>query len=99
MDTALPVGMIVTELVTNAIRFAFPGQGTGRVRISLEVLGKRATLTVDDDGIGLPLEFDPTKSPTLGFKLVLALAEQLGSKLELLPGSGTAIRFDFPLNT
>jgi two-component sensor histidine kinase len=99
MDTALPVGMIVTELVTNAIRFAFPGQRTGRVRISLEVLGKRATLTVDDDGIGLPLEFDPTKSPTLGFKLVLALAEQLGSKLELLPGSGTAIRFDFPLNT
>jgi two-component sensor histidine kinase len=99
MDTALPVGMIVTELVTNAIRFAFPGQRTGRVRISLEVLGKRATLTVDDDGIGLPLEFDPTKSPTLGFKLVLALAEQLGSKLELLPGSGTIIRFDFPLQT
>ncbi len=97
MDTALPVGMVVTELVTNAARFAFPGQRTGRVRISMTLGEKRATLTVDDDGIGLPLEFDPAKSPTLGLKLVLALAEQLGSKLELLPGKGTAIRFDFPL--
>jgi len=97
MDTALPVGMVVTELVTNAARFAFPDQRTGRVRISLAVAEKRAILTVDDDGIGLPMAFDPTKSPTLGFKLVLALAEQLGSRLELLPGRGTAIRFDFPL--
>jgi len=97
MDTALPVGMVVTELVTNAARFAFPDQRTGRVRISLAVAEKRAVLTVEDDGIGLPLEFDPAKSSTLGFKLVLALAEQLGSKLELLPVDGTAIRFDFPL--
>ncbi len=99
MDLALPIGMVVTELVTNAARFAFPGQRTGRVRIFMTLGEIRATLTVEDDGIGLPLEFDPAKSPTLGLKLVLALAEQLGSKLELLPGNGTSIRFDFPLKS
>jgi len=98
MDVALPIGMVVTELVTNAARYAFPDQRSGRIRISMTLGDQRATLTVEDDGIGLPMEFDPVKSPTLGLKLVLALAEQLGSKLELLPGNGTAIRFDFPLN-
>lgn len=88
LDCAIPCGLIVTELVANAIEHAFPERG-GSVAVSFRTENGRHRLSVADDGIGLPPEIDPQRSDSLGLKLVAALARQLGGELELAVDRGT----------
>lgn len=107
---AIPLGLIVNELVTNALKHAFPGDRRGTVQVELgyvrssidaekgqtldEGLGR---LTVQDDGIGMPpgLKFDETRS--MGLHLVNVLVEQLRGTLELETAAGTRVTIEFPL--
>lgn len=82
IDTAVPVGLILNELVTNAYKYAF-ANGAGRLRISAEKDEQNTyTLRIEDTGEGMPDDFDWRKSKSLGLRLVNRLARQLYGKAE-----------------
>lgn len=79
MDAAVPIGLIVNELVTNAYKHAFPPRlrQSGQIRVELRREGDTIALAVSDDGIGYPASLDPTHSDTLGLLLISSLSQQL----------------------
>lgn len=96
LDTAIPCGLIVNELVTNALKYAFlqhrprPGVDACEIAVAAEWDGAAYTLTVADNGIGLPTGLDWTTTRTLGLRLVRMLGQhQLGGQIELDAASGT----------
>ncbi len=96
IDTAIPCGLIVNELVSNALKYAFPNGGHGRVLVHIQQIGpKKFALTVEDDGVGMPADFDVRKSRSLGLKLVSDLARQLDGRVETIGNHGTAFRIEF----
>ena len=94
IDTALPMGLIVNELVSNCIKHAFP-DGTGCIDINLLPDKDEYILTVSDDGIGLPDDIDPFESNSLGLKLVNSLSIQLEGELEVCRDFGTSFILKF----
>src|SRR5690606_31564667 len=99
LDTAIPLGLITVELVTNAHKHAFPGAAGGRVTVRLakaEEDGGRAVLTVADDGIGLPADRDPTRNGGMGMRLVNALVAQIDGTLAVTGDGGTRWTVVFP---
>lgn len=96
LQHAVPCGLLVNELVTNAIKHAFPGERRGTVTVSLTALEDGAyRISVADDGIGLPPGIALGQGSSLGFQLIPMLAEQAGGSLTLERGAGT--RFDLCL--
>ncbi len=95
IQTAIPIGLILNEFVTNALKHAFPS-GCGTIRVGLrDVDGECAALEVSDDGVGIADEIDYEHSRGLGLRLVRGLVRQLDGALHRLPGSGTGFRIDF----
>jgi two-component sensor histidine kinase len=101
IDQAIPCGLIVNELVSNALKHAFPAGRPGQVRVELgrEEAG-RLRLTVGDDGVGFPAGLDFRNTESLGLQLVMTLAGQLDGSIELAspgspPGGGTAFCITF----
>jgi len=95
-DKALPLGLLVNEVVSNAFKHAFDGNGGGRIAISLEALdGNQARLRISDNGRG----FAPEEAPkNMGSKLVAGFAAQLGGKATVETSKdGTTFLLDFPL--
>jgi PAS domain S-box-containing protein len=91
IDHAAPLGLIANELITNAIKHRDTDPAV--IRVALESGQGSYALTVSDQGPGLPADFNPAKSRTLGMRIVTALTRQLGGKLEMLPASkGTTFR-------
>lgn len=78
---AVPVGLITNELVTNALKYAFPDDRAGTVCIRFWREGEEFVLAVEDDGIGLPDTDAAPKGTGLGRRLIRALAAQLGGRL------------------
>ncbi|HNQ90067.1 MAG TPA: PAS domain S-box protein [Verrucomicrobiota bacterium] len=99
VETAMPCGLIVNELVTNALKHAFPDgqQAAGHIEVRLQPLADgRYSLAVEDDGVGLPSGFDWQQADSLGLKLVsLWVTHQLGGSLEVTGPPGTAFRIRF----
>lgn len=97
IDSAIPCGLIINELVTNSLKHAFPGEKKGEIKIVLgKIDGNEYELTVSDNGIGIPEDIDFRKTETLGLHLVSILAEdQLSGKIKLDRSRGTefSIRF------
>jgi two-component sensor histidine kinase len=82
IDAAVPCGLIVNELITNALKHAFPDGRRGTIQITCsQQEGGWAVLAVEDDGVGLPRDFSFERSETLGVQLVTMLAGQLGGKV------------------
>ena len=99
LDLSLPCGLIINELLSNALKHAFPGDRKGLVTVSLEPApDKQLVLRVTDNGVGPPPIRDLTATPTLGLRLISGLASQLGGKLtvEQPDGIGTAFQVVFP---
>jgi two-component sensor histidine kinase len=96
MDTALPSGLIVTELVSNALKYAFPDHPEGiiYVSISLEQTGEYA-LVVWDNGVGIPAGLDITKTESLGMRLVTMLTDQLNGTFQYANNQGTRWEIKF----
>ena len=95
-DVALPCGLIVNEVMSNALKYAFPGGKAGEVQIELrrESSG-RIHLLIADNGIGLPQGCDWQTSPTLGLRLVRTLARQIEANLQVNSDHGTAFSITF----
>jgi two-component sensor histidine kinase len=94
IDSAIPLGLLINELLTNAYKYAFRERTNGRISIRIDDLGNGTYyFCFADDGVGLPENFDFTRSNTLGMKLIRQLSRQLagsivykyeeGSKFEL----------------
>lgn len=101
VDTAIPCGLIVTELVTNALKHAFPDAASGSIRVAAVTEPNRwVKLTVQDDGVGLAEDLDLRRSGSLGMKLVDSLVRQLNAKIEIGREGGASfrIRFQLPSN-
>lgn len=100
LDSAISCGLIINELITNSLKYAFPENRKGEIQIGFEYLDDgQLELIVSDDGVGLPLNFDFKDSDTLGVQIVKALAEhQLHGTLVLDSTKGTKflIRFNEP---
>ena len=92
-DRAILIGLIITELVSNAGKYAYPSRAGGMiwVRVSLQTDREAIAISVRDEGVGLPPGFDPAKSKRLGARLVNALSKQLGGELTRPPAPIGAI--------
>ncbi|HBY81688.1 MAG TPA: histidine kinase, partial [Cyanobacteria bacterium UBA11148] len=96
LDTSIPCGLIINELVSNSLKYAFPKQTHGLVEIYLESdAEQRFTLIIKDNGIGFPKDLNIYQSPTLGLKLVNALTDQLEGEIELESSQGSEVRIRF----
>jgi PAS domain S-box-containing protein len=95
VDTAIPCGLIINELVTNALKYAFRGRVRGRVDIRLAREGEEYRLTIADDGIGLSENINPETAESLGLQLVNTLTRQLGGTLTVIRGDGTRFTVAF----
>lgn len=98
IDTAIPTGIILNELVTNALKHAFPNGREGNISVSLLQENNNARLVVADDGIGMSDEIDIKTSKTLGLELVNALVQQLNASVDVETGNGTTFDIRIPLN-
>ncbi len=96
INASIPLGLIIAELFTNSVKYAFKGRTHGSVTVRLERRGSSYVLTVEDDGIGLPKDISPRTATTLGFQLVYALALQLNAKVTVKRQRGTTIAIHLP---
>ncbi|MBU0936352.1 MAG: HAMP domain-containing protein [Spirochaetes bacterium] len=90
IDTALPCGLILNELLTNAVKYAKKPDSDCQVLASFVKKDAELVLTVKDDGPGIPAQVQPENSPSLGFSLVMALTSQLDGKMEWKPAAPEA---------
>jgi two-component sensor histidine kinase len=96
IDTVMPLGILINELVTNSLKHAFPGNRPGRIDISLKNGDvQQLVLTVSDNGIGIPADLDHTDTQSMGMQLVITLVEQLEGTVELVRDNGTKFRVIF----
>lgn len=96
VDKAIPCGLLLNELITNAMRHAFPDGRRGKLRVELTTLANRSVrLAVQDDGIGLPESFDIRTSTSLGLHLVHTLAKQLNGELMVRREHGASFELTF----
>ena len=97
-DQALPMGLILNELLSNSVKHAFLDGKAGNICISMKRLGEKMELRYRDNGPGLPMGMDLSRGSSLGLKLVYNLAaRQLLGTVELVPGPGAEIVFRFPV--
>lgn len=96
IEMALPLGLILNELITNAYKYAFPGERTGHIRVELaHVEGHKFSVSICDNGIGLPEGFSLQSTTTMGSQIVGILLEQVEAKLEVTNKEGACFRILF----
>lgn len=95
INIAIPCGLIVNELITNALKHAFPNDGRGAISIRLERLSDGGVrLSVSDDGIGIPPDLDLDNANTLGLQLVALLSDQIAARLTVQRAKPTMFQLD-----
>jgi len=98
VDQAIPCALVVNEVLSNAYKHAFVGRKKGTIEISAVAENDLIKITIRDDGIGLPADFDISRTTSLGLKLIRTLVQhQLKGSLNLESRNGTEMRMDFPL--
>ena len=99
VEKAIPCGLLVNELITNALKHAFPDRREGIVEVALSAREGKVSLCVKDNGIGLSPDFELEKSRSLGLQLVTTLARQLDGSVDLLRSGGTTFLVSFALES
>ena len=94
IDTAIPLGLIINELITNSVKYAFP-QKQGNITIQLKSLPKKMEITIADDGIGIPEDINLENPETLGLQLLNNLVEQIEGTIKLDKSHGTEFKITF----
>jgi two-component sensor histidine kinase len=102
IDTAIPCGLILNELISNSYKYAFPGELKGNIHLSFGIDKESKTdyhyfIEISDDGIGIPLTIDIKKTDSLGLQLIEMLTAQLGGTLNLDRSKGTKFTIHFPV--
>jgi two-component sensor histidine kinase/PAS domain-containing protein len=96
IDTALPIGLITNELLTNAFKYAFPDDREAEIQVSLKKgSGDEITLTISDNGIGLPDDFSMKSQTSLGMFIIKLLVEQLDGTIEYRSDGGATFTIQF----
>ena len=99
VDTAVPIGLIVNELLTNALKYAFPGRNDGTISISLvQPVPEKLTLRVADNGVGKSPDTLP-RGTGFGSQLIQLLTQQLNGSMQERNDGGTKIEFEFKIKT
>jgi PAS domain S-box-containing protein len=96
LDTAMPCGLLINEIVSNSLKYAFPDGREGEIIIRLKSTGEnKISITIQDNGIGIPEEFDLKNPTTLGLQLIDALTSQLNGEVEMSRNGGTIFNITF----
>jgi two-component sensor histidine kinase len=95
IETAAPCGLIISELVSNSIKHAFPNGRKGEIKVSLQSHDGKYELLISDNGLGFPEDVDFNKTSTLGLKLVNNLVNQLDGEITLDKNHGTGFKIIF----
>lgn len=99
INTAVPCGLILNELLSNSLKYAFPGAGGGAITIRVEKMQDESVLmSLSDDGVGLPPEVGFWNTKTLGLRLVRLLVRQIDGEIELAGPPGAEFRIRFSLD-
>jgi len=99
IDTAMPCGLILNELISNTLKHAFPDGQAGEIRVELHAnCDHQVTLSVADTGIGLPKDLDLNTTTSLGLQLVHTLVDQLNGHIELNSSRGTEFNIAFAVS-
>lgn len=99
MDTAMPCGLLINEVVSNALKYAFPENREGEIKIELRKLSENnIEMSISDNGIGMPKNFDIEQAESLGLQLISALTSQLDGSLQFSGENGTkyTVNFKYP---
>jgi two-component sensor histidine kinase len=96
IETALPLGLIINELLTNAFKYAFPEQASGEIHLLLKKVDQGYLIVVEDNGIGLPRSATMDSEKSLGLFIVGLLVEQISGNLEIVRNKGTSFQITFP---
>jgi len=100
LDLAVPLGLIVTELVSNSAKYAFPEAYPGTIQLDIHSQHDTLTVSVGDNGVGLPMQFDLNGAPSLGLQIVRSLTRQIRAILEVEHSPvdpGVLFRLSLPL--
>ena len=98
IETIIPCGLIINEMVSNSLKYAFPEGRKGEIGVTLrDNSDATCTLSVSDNGIGLPEGFDIHNTPSLGMQIITALCDQIGARMEVLGKEGATFRMTFSL--
>jgi len=96
-DLAIPCGLILNELISNALKHGFPSSEGGEVKVTLRRDGDgRCTLSVEDSGVGIPADLEVNTNKSLGLRLVRSLTQQIRGTFELVkvdPGTSAHVKF------
>lgn len=96
IDTVVPLGLIINELVTNALKYAFPEDKKGIIWVKTNLENERFILQVYDDGVGLPEDFSIEKSNSMGYQLIQNFVNKLSAQLSVLNKNGTFVEISIP---
>ena len=99
-DQAVPLALIVTEAVSNAVKYAFPSGRRGSISVRLTAVPDHAELEIFDDGVGIPAGRVETEAGTrdgIGIQLIRGFTKQLGATLHVEEGDGTRYKVSIPL--
>jgi PAS domain S-box-containing protein len=100
INQAYPLGLVINELISNSLKYAFPDEREGEITIKMEKLENELELIVTDNGVGIPKDFDWKNSSSLGLKLVHNLVEnQLDGSIEMENKNGTKFTIKFNIET
>lgn len=97
LDTSIPCGLIINEIISNSLKYAFPDSRDGIIFVNLRVNRNKVTIEAGDNGIGIPADFDIKQTQTLGLQLVDTLIEQINGSLVLDRTKGTKFIIDFKI--
>jgi PAS domain S-box-containing protein len=95
LDRAIPFGLLANELISNSLKHGFPAGRKGKIAVSIHRVEDAVRMVVQDNGIGLPMNFDAGSCKSMGLKLVESLAHQLGGALLFTSKKGCHVQGDF----
>jgi two-component sensor histidine kinase len=99
INTAIPLGLIVNELVSNSMKHAFPNDRKGKIDIEFKLEDGIYSMIVSDDGVGFPKDYDLDVSDSLGLRIVNSLIEQIDGQIDLERTNGTRYMIKFEEET
>jgi len=83
VDTVIPLGLIINELISNSLKYAFINKSSGEIAVTLHIINNKLQLIVGDNGNGLPTGFSMENSESLGYKLIRSFSQKLDANLDL----------------
>ncbi len=95
IDTSIPCGLIINEILSNSLKYAFPDGRKGKINIDLHLEGEKYVLIISDNGIGFPEGLDFQNTETLGLRLVNILVGQINGAITLDKSEGTSFKIEF----